>query len=62
MDARKCWLRSLNNLGFVDGLFEIPEFQPFLLRAVGVSLRVAGDPDWRVMAEAQESYANGVPV
>eukprot|EP00971_Amphidinium_carterae_P122507 2425511-Amphidinium_carterae.1 len=58
-DARKCWLESL---GGQEELNDVPQYQPFWLRAVGKSLRIAGDPDWRVMASARESYSTGVPV
>ncbi|CAE8616008.1 unnamed protein product, partial [Polarella glacialis] len=40
----------------------VPEFQPFLLFALGQSLCKMGDPDWQVIADSPDSYASGVPV
>ena len=41
---------------------EVPEFQPFLLFALGQTLRKMDDPDHRVIDLAKHSYATGVPV
>ena len=40
----------------------IPEFQPFYLHAVGQSLMLLEDPDWRVLATSKESFSSGVRV
>jgi hypothetical protein len=41
---------------------EVPEFQPFYLRAIGQSLMLLDDPDWRILATSKESFASGVRV
>ncbi|CAE7331476.1 unnamed protein product, partial [Symbiodinium sp. KB8] len=41
---------------------EIPERQPFMLHMLGQSLKLLGDPDWEVLCQGPESFAEGVPL
>ena len=63
-EARAFWFRVLAEEGGVpvEELELMPEYQPFYLRALAETLRIFGDPDWRVFWESKESFAKGVPV
>ena len=41
---------------------EIPERQPFMLHMLGQSLKLLGEPDWEVLCQGPESFAEGVPL
>ena len=41
---------------------EIPERQPFLLHMLGQSLKILKDPDWEILCQGTESFAEGVPL
>ena len=45
-----------------EKLAAVAEGQPFLLTAIGETLRFTGDPDWRVFATSSESFATGVRI
>ena len=38
------------------------EGQPFFLELMSQSLRILGDPDWRILTQDEESFATGVPL
>ena len=40
----------------------VPEFQPFLLPAIGETLRLLDDPDHRIFQKARDKFCEGVPV
>ena len=40
----------------------VPEGQPFYLNLVAQSLRLLGDPDWSVLTQGTECFANGMPI
>ena len=40
----------------------MPPGQPFLLRAIGRTAELLGDPDWEILTEGSDNYCNGVPV
>ena len=64
-EAREAWFQALlDSGGKLDEatIRSVPEFQPFFLPALGESLRLLQDPDWRVFFVAQDSYSSGVPV
>ena len=42
------------------GALEVPPGQPFFLQMLAQSLR--GDPDWEVLTQGEECYANGMPL
>ena len=47
----------------VQELLEVQENQPFLLRLIGETLRLMGDPDWRVYFKSnRENFWDGVSV
>lgn len=41
---------------------QVPDRQPFFLHLLAQSLRILGDPDWEVLTQGEESFAEGVPV
>ena len=41
---------------------EVPERQPFLLHMLGQSLKLLNDPDWEILCQGPESFAEGVPL
>ena len=43
-------------------LLEVPSGQPFLLRAIGRTAELLGDPDWEILTEGIDNYCSGVPV
>ena len=43
-------------------LLRVPERQPFYLYLLAESLRILGDPDWEVLVQGDECYAEGMPV
>jgi hypothetical protein len=46
-----------------EQLLEVQENQPFLLRLIGETLRLMGDPDWRIYFESsRENFWDGVSV
>ena len=45
-----------------EDVLEVPESQPFLLKAIGASLRKLGDPDWGIFTEGEENFCTGVPI
>ena len=40
----------------------VPHFQPFRLFLLAAVARVSGDPDWKILTAAKDSFASGVPV
>ena len=44
------------------GALEVPERQPFYLFLLAQSLQILGDPDWAILTQGEECYANGVPL
>ena len=44
------------------GALEVPERQPFFLSLLAQSLQVLGDPDWAILTQGEECYANGMPL
>ncbi|CAE7237298.1 unnamed protein product, partial [Symbiodinium microadriaticum] len=40
----------------------VPERQPFYLHLLAQSLRVLGDPDWAILTQGEECFAQGVPL
>ena len=44
------------------GALEVPSGQPFFLHMLAQSLRVLGDPDWEILTQGEECYANGMPL
>ena len=44
------------------GALEVPPGQPFFLRVLAQSVRVLGGPDWEVLTQGEECYANGMPL
>ena len=54
---------ALQSTFSVDELLQVQEFQPFLLRLIGESLRLMEDPDWRVYFKSgREHFWDGVSV
>ena len=49
-------------LGDPAGALEVPERQPFYLYMLAQSLQILGDPDWEILTQGEECYANGVPL
>ena len=45
-----------------EGALKVPEGQPFLLNFVAQSLQILGDPDWSVLTQGTECFANGMPI
>ena len=43
-------------------LLRVPERQPFYLYLLAESLRILGDPDWEILVQGTECYAEGMPV
>ena len=43
-------------------LRQIPNFQPFRLYLLATLAKELGDPDWRILCTATDSFASGVPV
>ena len=41
---------------------EVPERQPFMLQMLGQSLKLLNDPDWEILCQGPESFAEGVPL
>ena len=41
---------------------EVPERQPFMLHMLGQSLKLLNDPDWEILCQGPESFAEGVPL
>ena len=41
---------------------EMPERQPFMLRMLGQSMKLLNDPDWEILCQGPESFAEGVPL
>ena len=44
------------------GALEVPSGQPFFLHMLAQSLGVLGDPDWEILTQGEECYANGMPL
>ena len=44
------------------GALEVPPGQPFYLHLLAQSLKALGDPDWEVLTQGEECYANGMPL
>ena len=63
-EARALWFRLLDNGLPGDSLLlaQVREHQPFFLQALGRSLRLTDDPDWRAFAESPFSFVAGPPV
>ena len=63
-EARALWFRLLDNGLPGDALLlsQVREHQPFFLQALGRSLLLVGDPDWRAFAESPFSFVAGPPV
>jgi len=64
-EGRKLWFDELARYSEMprDQLEEVSEDQPFYLFAVGETLRLMGDPDWRVFYESKrENFVDGVSV
>ena len=40
----------------------VPDRQPFLLYMLAQSLRILGDPDWEILIQGTECFAEGVPL
>ena len=46
-----------------EQLLEVAEYQPFLLKLIGETLRLSGDPDWRIFyASKRENFVEGASV
>ena len=37
-------------------MLEVPSGQPFLLRAIGRTAELLGDPDWEILTEGSDNY------
>ncbi|CAE7252001.1 glyQS [Symbiodinium sp. CCMP2592] len=48
--------------GASSDLLRVPERQPFHLYLLAESLRLLGDPDWEILVQGEECYAEGMPV
>ena len=44
------------------GALEVPERQPFYLHLLAQSLQTLGDPDWVILTQGEECFANGMPL
>ena len=49
-------------LGDPVGALEVPERQPFYLHLLAQSLQTLGDPDWAILTQGEECFANGMPL
>ncbi|CAK0869239.1 unnamed protein product, partial [Prorocentrum cordatum] len=58
--ARDAWLSELRVASGRVDLAEVPERQPFFLKALGVHLKEVGDPDWRIFEDSKDSFTSGV--
>ena len=58
---RQQWCRLVGGADWKH-LLEVPPGQPFLLRAIGRTAELLGDPDWEILTEGSDNYCNGVPV
>ena len=64
-ECREVWISSISTWGGImdkDELASVPAFQPFHLPALGETLRLMDDPDWRIFHVAIDSFSKGVPV
>ncbi len=63
-EVRKKWAIILSSESELpeSKLLEVPFGQPFLLYAIGETLRLASDPDHRIFFRAKDSFVSGVPV
>ena len=62
IEGRKVLEDVLRNHGATGDLGAVPEGQPFRLRSLAEFLRIAGDPDWRIFWDHEQSFAKGVNV
>ena len=62
--ARTVWvdILSLHSSLPKERLAKVPEHQPFLLFALGETLRLLEDGDHKILFEEKDSFATGVPV
>ncbi|CAE7243210.1 unnamed protein product [Symbiodinium sp. CCMP2592] len=58
---RKQWAKVLGAEDSPDVL-EIPDAQPFLLRALSLSAERLEDPDWEILTEGVDCFCTGVPL
>ena len=64
-ECREVWISSILPWGgnmSKEVLTSVPDFQPFLLPALGETLRLLDDPDWRIFHVSIDSFSKGVPV
>jgi hypothetical protein len=62
-EARGLWFALLERRGLQPAqLRVVPDFQPFLLPALGATMQILGDPDWRILDERHDGFSSGVPV
>ena len=63
--CRNIWFQALEEgKGEItkEEIRTVPEFQVFYLPAIGETLRLLGDPDWRIYFVGKESFSKGVPI
>ena len=58
---RKQWA-ELHGAGPDSDLLEIPDAQPFLLKALSRTAERLEDPDWEILTEGAECFCKGVPL
>ena len=58
-ELRSSWFKLLPDPVAAE---HVREFQPFHLNAIAQSLKLIGDPDYRVYCEAHFNFTHGVPV
>lgn len=63
-EARQAWAKEISKESelTMDKLLEVSPSQPFLLQALGETLRLVGDPDFEIFHRTKDSFATGVPV
>ncbi len=61
-EARAVWQERLLERGVYDATLDVAEGQPYLLRALGPHLRVAGDTDHRLYGSDKYNLNTGVSV
>ena len=58
-EGRKC-VAGIVGVDHIDNIFNAAEGQPFLLDLAAHLAQALGDPDWRILAAAKDSYTTGV--
>ena len=62
VDEGRKIIASIIGVDHIKGVFDVADRQPSHLNLAAHLAQALGDPDWRILAAAKDSYTTGVPV